>query len=58
MKTYEVTVATEETYYVEANNEDEAFAEASSRMMEEHNVCECYQIGAAREIVETEEEEA
>ena len=56
--TYKIRVATEEIYYVEANNEDEAFAEASSRMMEEHNVCECYQIGEAREVVDTEEKGA
>ena len=37
MKMYEVTVAIEETYFVEADDEDEACTKAENRMFKEHN---------------------
>ena len=45
MKTYEVTVAIEETYLVEANDEDEACAKAEDRMFEEYNADSVIVIG-------------
>ena len=49
MKIYEVTVAVEETYIIEADDEDEACAKAENRMFEEHNADSVIVIGKPME---------
>ena len=49
---YEVRVATEEVYIVEADNEGDAQSAASERMFKEHNTSECYFIGMPKDVTE------
>ena len=54
MKTYEVTVIIEETYFVEADDEDEACEKAEDRMFEEYNADSVIVKGRPIELLESE----